>query len=85
MIQFTNRPHAWNLTGRYRRHVREKAIMRLQAQLQMAGRRAEDFDPNDLEVLVHEQESQLKASHREKAIGVAMSLAGLCVGVNLNG
>ena len=65
------------ISKRYRSAIREKAIQRAETRIVLAGRRPEDFSPEDLEVVVHEEESKIKSQIKEKGVMAVLALLGL--------
>jgi lysyl-tRNA synthetase class I len=63
--------------NRYETRVREKAIKRSETRILLAGRKVEDFDPQDLEIIVCEEEEKLKAEAKEKGVLVVLAVLGL--------
>lgn len=69
-----------NFRERLRRKIRDKAISRAQTRIILAGRRPEDFELDMLEVIVKEEEDNIKQNIREKgllAIALALGLGWL--------
>mgnify|MGYP000317241509 FL=1 len=62
---------------RYRTAIREKAIKRAETRIIIAGRRPEDLDPMDLEIVVQEEEQKLRSEIREKGLLAVLALLGL--------
>ena len=65
------------ISKRYRSAIREKAIKRAQTRIVLAGRKPEDFSPEDLEVVVHEEESKIQSEIKEKGLMAVLALLGL--------
>ena len=62
---------------KYRALVREKAISRAQTRIIVAGRRPEELSPDDLEVVVREEEDKIKSEFKEKGLLAALAVLGL--------
>ena len=65
------------LKTKYRSALRNKAISRAQTRIIIAGRKPEDLSPEDLEVVVREEEDRLKSELKEKSLLAALALLGL--------
>lgn len=80
MNQFT-KSHSMNplkaIPKRYRSVIREKAIKRAETRIIVAGRRPEDFSPDDLEVVVKEEEDKLKSDLKTKGLFAVLALLGV--------
>lgn len=62
---------------RYKSALREKAIKRAETRIILAGRTVEDFSPQDLEIVVQEEEEKLKSDMKEKGVLAVLALLGL--------
>ena len=62
---------------RYRSAIREKAIKRAETRIIIAGRRPQDLGPEDLEIVVQEEEQKLRSEIREKGLLAVLALLGL--------
>jgi len=65
------------VSRRYKMAIREKAIKRAETRIVLAGRKPEDFSPDDLEVVVYEEEMKLKSEIKEKGLFAVLALLGL--------
>lgn len=65
------------LTNRYQSAIRNKAIERAKTRVILAGRVPEDFSPDDLEVVVSEEEQKIKSEIRDKGLLAVLALLGL--------
>ena len=65
------------ITQRYQSAIREKAIKRAETRIILAGRTPQDFTPEDLEVVVQEEEDKLKSDIKEKGLLAVLALLGL--------
>ena len=57
--------------------VRDKAISRAKTRIILAGKKPQDFDEEQLEVIVQEEEQKILGSAKEKGLLVLLSLLGL--------
>lgn len=57
--------------------IREKAISRAKTRIVLAGKTPEDFNEEQLEIIVKEEEDKIKGSAKEKGLLVLLSLLGL--------
>ncbi len=57
--------------------MRDKAIARAETRILLAGRKPEDFSPEDLEIIVKEEEDKLIGSFKEKGVLALLALLGL--------
>ena len=65
------------LANRYQSIIRNKAIERAKTRVILAGRAPEDFSPDDLEVVVSEEEQKIKSEIRDKGLLAVLALLGL--------
>ncbi len=66
-----------DLTDKLKQKIRDKAISRAQTRIVLAGKTPEDFNEEQLEIIVKEEEDKIKGSAKEKGILVLLSLLGL--------
>ena len=66
-----------SITGRYKNAIREKAIQRTQTRILLAGRKTEDFNSEDLEIIVKEEEDKIKSEFKEKGPLATLALLGI--------
>ena len=64
---------------RYHSALREKAIKRAETRIIIAGRTPDDFTPEDLEIVVQEEEDKLKSEIKEKGLLAVLALFGLSI------
>ncbi len=57
--------------------LRDKAIKRAKTRILIAGRKPEDFSPEELEIVVQEEESKIKSDIRDKGLLAVLALLGL--------
>lgn len=60
----------------YKSFVREKAISRAQTRILLAGRKADEFAEEELEVIVKEEEDKINSSIREKGLLAVLAALG---------
>jgi len=58
----------------YRTFVREKAIGRAQTRILLAGKKADEFSEEELEVIVKEEEDKINSNIKEKGLLADWSL-----------
>lgn len=66
-----------SIPQKYKSSIREKAIKRAETRIILAGRSPEDFQPDDLEVIVREEEDKIKGQIKEKGLLAILALLGL--------
>ncbi len=62
---------------KYRKVVRDKAIDRARTRIIVAGSDPRDISPQDLEIVVREEEDKIKGSIREKGLLAVLAMLGL--------
>lgn len=62
---------------KYRSFVREKAIDRARTRIIVAGNDPKKMSPQDLEVVVREEEDKIKSSIKERGLLAVLALLGL--------
>lgn len=62
-----------SVAEKYRRKLREKAIERSKVRIALAGRKVEDLDHDELEIIVKEEEEKLR-TQLLSSVGVAALL-----------
>jgi hypothetical protein len=65
------------LQQRYQSIIRDKAIKRAETRIIIAGRTPLDFTPEDLEIVVQEEEEKIKSDMKEKGLLAVLALLGL--------
>jgi len=65
------------IPNKYRRFVREKAIDRARTRIIVAGNDPRKMSPQDLEVVVREEEDKIKSSIKERGLLAVLALLGL--------
>lgn len=66
-----------NLSNKVKGAIREKAISRAKTRIVIAQKRPEEFSPEELEVIVQEEEAQIYSSIREKGLLAVLAVLGL--------
>ena len=59
------------------RKIREKAIKEVKVKIAMANKSIDDFERNELEVLVKEEEQKIKARYKDNGILLLLAYLGL--------
>lgn len=62
---------------KYRDKIRDKAIGRARTRIVLAGKTAEDFDEDELEIIVKEEEDKIMSDAKEKGLLALAALLGL--------
>jgi hypothetical protein len=62
---------------KFKRHIREKAIDRARTRIAIAGSDPAKLSQQDLEVLVKEEEDQIKSSMKKNGVFAALALFGI--------
>jgi uncharacterized protein YaaQ len=62
---------------KYRSKIRERAITQAKAKIALAGRKVEDYSPEDLEVIVLNEEEKVKRSMKTSGLVVILIALGL--------
>ena len=65
------------LPSQYRQRIRDKAIDRARTRLAMVNSDPASMSPQELEILVKEEEDKIKSSMREKGVLAALALLGI--------
>lgn len=65
------------LQDKLKQKIRDKAISRAETRIVLAGKTVDDFNEEQLEVIVREEEEKIKGSAKEKGLLVLASLLGL--------
>jgi hypothetical protein len=66
-----------NLKAKLNQKIRDKAISRAKTRIVLAGKVPEDFDEEQLEIIVKEEEDLLISNAKGKGLLVLASLLGL--------
>ena len=66
-----------NVKGKIEKKIRSKAIKRAQTRIILAGKTPQDFNEDELEIIVKEEEDKILGSAKEKGLLVLVSLLGL--------
>lgn len=70
-------PYVGAVPRKYRSYIREKAIDRARTRIIVAGNDPRKMSPEDLEVVVREEEDKIKGSIRDKGLLAVLALLGL--------
>ena len=65
------------LTGKIKTAIREKAISRAKTRIVLSKSRPEDFSPEELEVIVQEEEAKIYTSIKEKGLFAILEVLGI--------
>lgn len=65
------------LTKKWQSKIRDKAISRAYTRITLAGKKPEDFEEDQLEIIVREEEDKLNSSAKEKSLFALAALFGL--------
>ena len=61
----------------YRLKIREKAISNAKAEIALAGKRVEDYDQDQLEVIVQKEEEKIIQKYRDTALFGVLAMLGI--------
>lgn len=64
------------ISDKYQSFIRDKAINRARTRIIVAGNDPRDFTPEDLEIVVKEEEDKIKQSIKEKGLLVILASLG---------
>ena len=67
----------FEVKDKLKQKIRDKAISRAKTRIILAGKTPEDFNAQELEVIVKEEEDKIMGSAKEKGLLVLLSLLGL--------
>lgn len=56
------------MTSKFKNSLREKAISKAKTRILIAGRKAEEFTQEELEVIVREEEEEIKNNLKQKGL-----------------
>lgn len=62
---------------KFAQKIRDKAISRAETRIVLAGKKPDDFNALDLEIIVKEEEDKLKQELREKGLLAAAVILGV--------
>ena len=65
------------LLDKYRMRIREKAISNAKASIALVGRRIEDYDQEQLEIIVQKEEEDIVQKYRNSALFGVLALLGI--------
>jgi hypothetical protein len=63
--------------NKYQSVLREKAIEQAKVEIALAGKNVEDYDQNQLEVIVKAQEDKIKSKYRNGTLAVLLLAIGI--------
>jgi len=72
-----NLPVIGVVPNKYKRYIRDKAIERARTRIIVAGNDPRKLSQEDLEVVVREEEDNIKGSIREKGLLAVLAMLGL--------
>ena len=61
----------------YRMKIREKAISNAKASIALVGKRIEDYDEDQLEIIVQKEEQDIIAKYKNSALVSVLALLGI--------
>ena len=61
----------------YRMKIREKAISNAKASIALVGKRIEDYDEDQLEIIVQKEEQDIIAKYKNSALVGVLALLGI--------
>lgn len=64
------------VVGEYETRLREKAIEKAKVRIVLHGRSVEDYSPDDLEIIVKEEEDKLREGLKNKGLYAVMAFLG---------
>ena len=65
------------VVDRYRVKIREKAISNAKASIALVGKRIEDYDEDQLEIIVQKEEQDIIAKYKNSALVGVLALLGI--------
>lgn len=65
------------IPNKYRRHIRNKAIERAKTRIIVAGNHPANLSQQDLEIIVKEEEDNIKSSIRERGLLAVLAFFGI--------
>jgi hypothetical protein len=65
------------LNQKAKRAIRDKAIQRAKTRIVLLQKKPEDFEPDELEVIVQEEESKIYSAIKEKGLLAVLAVLGL--------
>ena len=65
------------IPSKYRAYIREKAIDRARTRIVIAGNHPSKLSPQDLEIIVKEEEDKIKGAIKERGLFAVLALLGL--------
>lgn len=65
------------IAGKYRARIRERAITQAKARIALAGKQFEDFSPEELEVIVADEEQKVRSNMAKTGLVALLVAVGL--------
>jgi len=65
------------VANRYRSKIRERAITQAKARIALSQKKLEEFTPDELEVIVRDEEDKVKRSLKQTAVVALLITLGL--------
>ena len=65
------------ILDKYRVRIREKAIYNAKANIALAGKRVEDYDQDQLEIIVQKEEQDIIQKYKSSAVLGLLALLGI--------
>ena len=65
------------VVDQYRMRIREKAIGNAKASIALLGKRVEDYDPDQLEIIVQKEEQEIIQKYKNSALFGVLALLGI--------
>jgi hypothetical protein len=65
------------LTAKYHNALREKAIAQAKVEIALAGKKAGDYDQEQLELIVKDQEAKILQKYRNSAFVIVLLALGI--------
>ena len=62
---------------KYRSKIREKAISQAKARIVLAGKKVEEFNQDELEIIVRDEEEKVKNTYRQSSVVALLLILGI--------
>ncbi len=69
--------HPTHIKSKLRSKIRNKAISRSETRILLAGRRVDEFDEDELEIIVREEEDKIYSNLKEKGLLALVAILGI--------
>ncbi len=63
--------------NKFKAGIREKAISRAETRIVIAGKKPEDFNPEELEIIVKEEEDKIYEAIKQRGLLATLALLGI--------